>query len=33
MTQEEIEDLIIEKLNEILPKKRCKGIGIVIGTF
>ena len=33
MTQEEIEDLVIEKLNEILPKKRCKGIGIVIGTF
>lgn len=33
MTQEEIEDLVIEKLNEILPKERCEGIGIVIGTF
>lgn len=33
MTQEEIEDLVFEKINEILLKEKCKSVRVVIGTF
>lgn len=33
MTHEEIVDLVLEKVDEIIPKDRREGIGIVISTF
>ena len=33
MTHDEIKNLLFEKLNEIIPKDRREGIGIIIGTF
>ena len=33
MTHDEITNLLFEKLDEIVPKDRREGIGIIIGTF
>ena len=33
MTHDKIKNLLFEKLDEIIPKDRREGIGIIIGTF